>query len=232
MRHYLVVRDLPDSVDLVPGGHLVLLTEKPVASIDLRKLDLEIRDTILVIGPTKASLAVLARRACEGTVAENVLKHGAGALNIDACRVPYTEDIDFDRQQRQQQDNGVVSFGAAGLIGKEIPLYKQGGRWPSNLVFVHTEQCARAGQEWECSNDCLVSALDGQTGTLKSGNLLPTHKQGSGKNSFQGWGYGNLIQGVYGGDSGGASRFFSQFNNLGEFLAWLERLVGAPETNV
>ena len=35
---------------------------------------------------------VLARKPMVGTVATNVLAHGTGALNIDACRIPMTDD--------------------------------------------------------------------------------------------------------------------------------------------
>lgn len=35
---------------------------------------------------------VVARKPIEGTVAENVLKYGTGAINIDACRVPLEAD--------------------------------------------------------------------------------------------------------------------------------------------
>ena len=31
---------------------------------------------------------VMARKPLDGTVAQNVLKHGVGGINIDECRVP------------------------------------------------------------------------------------------------------------------------------------------------
>ena len=78
---------------------------------------------------------VLARKPLEGTVAQNVLKHGTGALNIDATRIPFGEEqINLSRKQRQQQFEGGIDFGAGRLIGTEINTYKEGGRWPANFI--------------------------------------------------------------------------------------------------
>ena len=78
----------------------------------------------------------MARKPLEGTVAENVQKYGTGGINIDGCRVPMGDEYDPTKIQRQQNSEGSVkgAFGAASLIGKEIPTYKPGGRWPANLV--------------------------------------------------------------------------------------------------
>jgi site-specific DNA-methyltransferase (adenine-specific) len=78
----------------------------------------------------------MARKPLEGTVAENVQKYGTGGINIDGCRVPMGDEYDPTKIQRQQNSEGSVkgAFVAAALIGKEIPTYKPGGRWPANLV--------------------------------------------------------------------------------------------------
>lgn len=36
---------------------------------------------------------ILARKPLVGTVADNVLRHGTGAINVDGCRVPSTDEI-------------------------------------------------------------------------------------------------------------------------------------------
>ena len=80
---------------------------------------------------------VLARKPLDGTVADNVLKWGVGALNIDGTRVAYGEgEVDFDRVQRQQNSEGAIdgAFGASALIGKEILTYKPNGRFPANFI--------------------------------------------------------------------------------------------------
>lgn len=80
---------------------------------------------------------VLARKPLTGTVAANVLQHGTGALNINACRIPMGDEYDPTKIQRQQHSSGAIdgAFGAASLIGKEIATYKPGGRWPANVMF-------------------------------------------------------------------------------------------------
>jgi DNA modification methylase len=82
---------------------------------------------------------VLARKPLDGTVANNVLTHGVGGINIDGCRVEYPEgEVDFDRVQRQQADGSgnTISnaFGASALVGTEIKTYKENGRFPANFI--------------------------------------------------------------------------------------------------
>lgn len=62
---------------------------------------------------------VLARKPIEGTNAENVLAHGTGGLNIDACR------IDSDGQRRWPAN--VVHDGSAEVA--EIFPASEGGHW-------------------------------------------------------------------------------------------------------
>ena len=50
---------------------------------------------------------ILARKPIEGTVTDNVLKHGVGGLNIDECRVGYTsEDDKWKPTQARKFGNG------------------------------------------------------------------------------------------------------------------------------
>lgn len=101
---------------------------------------------------------VLARKPIPGTLIKNVLAYGLGGLNIDACRVPIKPgSVDFSRKQRQKESNGVTPFGTAHNIGKEIDTYKEGGRWPANVVFSHSADCGS-----DCANDCPVAALEAQ----------------------------------------------------------------------
>lgn len=79
---------------------------------------------------------IMARKPVVGTVAANVVATGCGALNVDACRVPMGDEYNPDLMQRQHKSEGAIpgAFGAAALIGREIPMYKPGGRWPANVV--------------------------------------------------------------------------------------------------
>lgn len=149
---------------------------------------------------------VLARKPLAGTVAANVLTHGTGALNIDGCRVAHGSDVDLSATQRQQnRHDGDESWRLR--PGHEQPMYAPGGRWPANIVLTHHPDCAD-----QCAPSCPVAEMDQQSGVLKSGLLEPHHDaKPSGNGSMGGGNYAGRIHGTFGGDSGGASRFFPVF---------------------
>jgi site-specific DNA-methyltransferase (adenine-specific) len=83
----------------------------------------------------------------EGTVAKNVLAHGTGGLNIDACRInaggesiPHfstTTGRKFgDVERRRALDYKVVRLG-------DRPANM--GRWPANLILSHLVGCQCTG---------------------------------------------------------------------------------------
>ena len=70
----------------------------------------------------------VARKPLAGTVAENVLAHGTGALNIDGCRVG-TDEISV-----HNAPIGTFAGGDAGR-GSDTESYRtHKGRWPANLI--------------------------------------------------------------------------------------------------
>jgi site-specific DNA-methyltransferase (adenine-specific) len=78
----------------------------------------------------------LARKPTKLSYAENVVKWGGGALNIDATRVPYATDYDLKHQEdiRRGQDNatnGTNFFGSGLSKVDDITLQ---GRFPSNVI--------------------------------------------------------------------------------------------------
>ena len=71
----------------------------------------------------------VARKPLIGTVAENVLTHGTGALNIDGCRV-HGDDA---KEGRTRHGGGIVGNASS----YELPDYQApmpAGRWPANLI--------------------------------------------------------------------------------------------------
>ena len=97
----------------------------------------------------------------ESSVAQNVLEHGTGAINIDGCRISMGEEYDPTKIQRQQSaGRGSIrgAFGAGSLVGTEIPTYKPGGRWPANLILStkHTSGMFGIGQPGQ-----IYTAVDG-----------------------------------------------------------------------
>jgi DNA modification methylase len=76
---------------------------------------------------------VVARKPLEGTVVENVLAHGTGALNIGGCRIgtvsPGTKCSDWPEPCRGHGD----------------PKPAPEGRWPANLILQHSAACVLRG---------------------------------------------------------------------------------------
>ena len=91
--------------------------------------------------------ALLARKPLEKglTIAQNVLKHGTGALNIDGCRFDYGDPCWVGPQDGVCGWGGASSFpsthnmGFAGKSGDARTHTR--GRWPANLY-----QCAKASR--------------------------------------------------------------------------------------
>jgi len=131
--------------------------------------------------------AVLARKPFKGTVAANVLLHGTGGINVDGCRVEMGDEYDPSKVQRQQRSEVAVQLGSAGLIGKEIAMYKPGGRWPANLIHDGSDDVV-----------ALFPQVDGSKGT----GLTQTKARSWKNTSTAG------INRVGHDDTGSAARFF------------------------
>ena len=70
----------------------------------------------------------LFRKPLAGTVAENVLKHGTGAINVDGCRVGTTEDLSINGNRNNVKSHWGNSDGKNKV--ESSPL----GRYPANLI--------------------------------------------------------------------------------------------------
>jgi DNA modification methylase len=74
----------------------------------------------------------LARRPLIGTVAENVLRYGTGALNIDAARIAHNEPCKMMQPSQANIDNPSEKCRQAGRREAVLEL-KPSGRWPANF---------------------------------------------------------------------------------------------------
>lgn len=91
--------------------------------------------------PAHEPICVARKPLAEGTVAANVLEWGAGAVNIDACRVATTDSYSYPNGA------GGNSFTVAGAVDgtrtaptESNPL----GRWPANLLHDGSEEVLAA----------------------------------------------------------------------------------------
>jgi len=78
----------------------------------------------------------MARKPMVGTVAENVLAHGTGAINVDGCRVEGTPaPTRFDPAKHGHEGWRMNATGAE-CAANASPL----GRWPANLIHDGSEE--------------------------------------------------------------------------------------------
>lgn len=136
---------------------------------------------------------IVARKPLEGTVAANVLEHGTGALNIDACRVNPGDPVAAHRQTEGTKVALGTGWGSGYQAGDAATTPPNtAGRWPANVVL----------------DEAAAAELDRQSGFSKSppvGSVANTAARigqvakGDEQARVSPNGYG---------DSGGASRFF------------------------
>jgi site-specific DNA-methyltransferase (adenine-specific) len=97
---------------------------------------------------------------------------GTSGLNIDACRIPATDERSIiirtgDKSSRVYGD-GVSGGYRSGEFASE-------GRYPANFILNHHPECGEA-----CHPDCHVVEIGRQSGHLKSGAMLAHHHKSSG----------------------------------------------------
>jgi site-specific DNA-methyltransferase (adenine-specific) len=123
----------------------------------------------------------VARKPLIGTVAENVLQHGTGAINVDGGRVGTEDKIDFERKE-----NGITQSGWKDVNRNPYEQHSE-GRWPANFIHDGSEE---------------VMGLFPQAG----GGF---GKRGGRNGATVGdYGMGATMETVGYGDSGSAARFF------------------------
>ena len=130
---------------------------------------------------------VVARKPLVGTVAENVLAHGTGALNIDGCRVEGAFTSGWSKSGSKASENVAMS----GRNYERPPKPDAEGRWPANLIHDGSEEVVGA-----------FPNAPGQQGALTGDEPSPT---------FSGAVYGKMARSRAStprGDTGSAARFF------------------------
>jgi DNA modification methylase len=135
---------------------------------------------------------ILARKPVEGTIADNVLKHGVGGINVDACRVEPTgesrERIGEKSQDRRYTEEGSTNFAAKPGIRGGDPA----GRFPANLIH-------------DGSDEVVLHFPDsaGQQGDVKG-----TEKSHTGDENTNCYGEYGRVPFAKRSDTGSAARFF------------------------
>lgn len=163
---------------------------------------------------------IVARMPLAGTVAENVLAHGTGAINIGATRVGNEARTNHAGGASSLQRVSRVQAGYRKTVTTSVGAATDvTGRWPTNFVLSHPplvvdgevvgDACAGG-----CVEGCPVSELDAQSGTLTSGTGAVKRKSAKGGARSPSIGAESRAEGtpmISYGDSGGASRYFPTF---------------------
>ena len=138
---------------------------------------------------------IMARKPFKGTVAENVLQHGTGGINIDGCRVDFVDEKDLESAKwgRGTDILGGNYVGATHSSGKTNIEANPIGRWPSNLIHDGSDEVI----------DCFPQS-NGQSGDVKGTEKSCTG--GEGTNCFGK--YTRVGSRPKRNDSGSAARFF------------------------
>jgi len=167
---------------------------------------------------------VLGQKPLEGTYIDNILEHGVGAINIDACRLPLHEGENTSRTLSNKQGWKQTSPQGSGSVDNN---WKK-GRWPGNILFEHHPDCELKGtKKVKSSSGGKQSGINalGQSSGWNKHNNIPTIIQPplnpDGSETMENWechidcpvrildeqtGKGN--QGAEDGDKRFASRFF------------------------
>jgi len=80
---------------------------------------------------------IVARKPLCGTVAENVLTHGTGAINVDGCRV---DGVPPSVPQPQFGSLTGRTYGMKTGEGRNGAMSQAAGRWPANLIHDGSEE--------------------------------------------------------------------------------------------
>ncbi len=128
--------------------------------------------------------AILVRKPIsESTIAQNVLKHGTGALNIDACRIGYGDPawpgpagMWTDSRAEGPASEGAVPWGSGTKTAHDK------GRWPANIYA--TPKASRSEREEGC--DSLDPRERAELTGRKPGSAGLEGSDGSGNNPYTG----------------------------------------------
>jgi site-specific DNA-methyltransferase (adenine-specific) len=199
---------------LKPGGHLLSFAAARTyhhMAVGIEMAGFEIRDQIMwmfgsgfpkshnlkgehegwgtALKPAHEPIC-MARKPFPGTVAANVIMHGTGALNIDACRIHGADAQATEYTQKRMAPGHVVNDTGAWKQDAQYTGTLKAGRWPANLIHdgspgVVAMFPAEAGA---------ASRVRGTEASAASAGLITGHR--------------DRVAGAFHGDSGSAARFF------------------------
>jgi DNA modification methylase len=138
----------------------------------------------------------VARKPLIGTVVENVLEYGTGALNIDGCRIEYDPES-YERNKKASEkapkEHEKAVWKDTGHK-KRVDVFSPKGRWPSNVIMDEVAGAILDKQAPSVGN--MMNANRKTTTTGGTGNAWTTSSKNEGDSN-------GIFDGL-----GGGSRFF------------------------
>jgi site-specific DNA-methyltransferase (adenine-specific) len=124
---------------------------------------------------------IVARKPLVGTVAENVLRHGTGGINVDGCRVGTDGGCQTSQPCESKKDGpGFTSYSFPSPRADGL------GRWPANLIHDGNDEVVGLFPQTK-TGVCPADGAGGYEGGLRRRDERPA---------------------MNGGDSGSSARFF------------------------
>ena len=144
---------------------------------------------------------IVARKPCEGTCVDNVMKYGVGGINIDECRIPMEQsDIDMINAKSSKNPTDNYNRNESKKYGDyalniATPANEQ-GRFPSNVVLTYDDT------DFE-------EVCGGMPYTKSTGGSEESSKKSTLGNFEGGWKHDQDCANLGGlGDEGSAARYF------------------------
>ena len=184
-------------------------------------------------------VVTIARKPCVGSMTGNVLKWDCGAINIDGTRISTTDKMSFGEDAETTRDGrwpanlmlqhkpGCERVGKRVLPGYVINTWVDGAKPFGGGAGHEYESRVTSDEEedvWQCVDECVVAALDAQSGYLRTGRVASHSDAG-----IHGWKSGKDVDYADQEKGGGASKFFCQIQHEGDLWDYLCQLITPPD---
>lgn len=87
--------------------------------------------------------------------------YSKGICWIDDCRIPFVDDVNMNKKLPVQQGGTIYGGGKGFYRTEEIPEYKEGGRFPANLLVCD-----------DMLNDGVISKSEGGKGKIDKNEIF------------------------------------------------------------
>ena len=80
---------------------------------------------------------IVARKPCEGSCVDNVIRYGVGGLNIDGCRIPTDEKLSISTSTTEKY--GRNAFYSSKTMNNPERTQDPNGRYPANVILTYDD---------------------------------------------------------------------------------------------